>query len=217
MLFFPKGQVSYSLPGMPAAVELLRLRLAYGESGNQPRYGQKFTPLTIQTNLGGVPAQRLRGVLGNPNIRPERQREFDFGIDAITFDSRVVLELSVYQKTISDLLLERQVADSTGFLTEFINGGALRNRGVEAMLQVSPVRTGSFEWLTRTIFSLNRSKILDLPGCPPSRPGASAPAWGRSASRRTSRPPRSSAPRGCWPTASAARSGSWATASPTSA
>jgi TonB-dependent starch-binding outer membrane protein SusC len=166
ILFFPKGQVSYALPGMPAAVELLRARLAYGESGNQPRYGQKFTPLTIQSNLGGVPAQRLRGVLGNPNIRPERQREFDFGIDAVTFDSRAVLELSVYQKTISDLLLERQVANSTGFLTEFINGGTLRNRGVEAMLQVSPVRTGSFEWLTRTIFSLNRSKILDLAGLP---------------------------------------------------
>jgi TonB-linked SusC/RagA family outer membrane protein len=162
VLFFPKAQVSYSIPGLPRAVELLRPRVAYGESGNQPRYGQKFTPHTVQSNLEGAPALLLRGILGNPNIRPERQREFDIGLDAITFDGRGVLELSVYQKTISDLLLERNVASSTGFITEFINGGELRNRGLEAMLQVSPIRSGSFEWLTRTIFSLNRSEITEL-------------------------------------------------------
>ena len=142
LLWFPKGQASMSIPGLPPAVELLRVRLAYGESGNQPRYGQKFTPLTVQSNVEGIPAQKSKGVLGNPNIRPERQREFDFGIDAIAFDGRGVLELSVYEKTIRDLLLERNVATSTGFLTEYINGGVLRNRGFEAMLQVSPSGPG---------------------------------------------------------------------------
>src|SRR6185436_11721014 len=122
----------------------------------------------VTGNLEGNPGQRLRetGFLGNPNIRPERQREIDTGIDAIAFDGRGVLELSVYQKTISDLLLQRTAASSSGYQFEFINGGKLRNRGVEAMLQVSPVRTGSVEWLTRTIFSLNRSKILELPIAP---------------------------------------------------
>ncbi len=165
VLFFPKGQISFALPGLPRAVELLRLRLAYGESGNQPRYGQKFTALSVTGNLQGNSGQRLRetGFLGNPDIRPERQREIDAGIDVISFDGRGVLELSVYQKSISDLLLQRTVASSTGFQFEFINGGVLRNRGVEVMLQVSPIRQGSMEWLTRTMFSLNRSKIVDLP------------------------------------------------------
>jgi TonB-dependent starch-binding outer membrane protein SusC len=163
LLFFPKAQAAFSLPGMPPQVELLRLRVAYGESGNQPRYGQRFTPLTVVGNLEGNPGQRVREVLGDADIRPERQREIDTGVDAIAFDGRAVLELSVYQKTISDLLLQRTAGSSTGFQTEFLNGGELRNRGVEAMLQVSPVRSGSIEWLTRTIFSLNRSKIIDLP------------------------------------------------------
>jgi outer membrane receptor protein involved in Fe transport len=105
----------------------------------------------------------VREVLGNPNIRPERQREIDTGIDAIAFDGQAVLELSFYNKTITDLLLQRTVASSSGFQTEFINGGELRNQGVEAMLQVSPVRAAGIEWLTRTIFSLNRSKITELP------------------------------------------------------
>jgi TonB-dependent starch-binding outer membrane protein SusC len=162
-LLFPKAAVAFLLPGLPRAVELARLRLAYGQSGNQPRYAQKFIPLSGQQNLQGASGYQLRGVLGNPDIRPERQWEIDGGVDLVTFDGRGVLELSVYQKTISDLLLERSVAPSTGFFREFFNGGELRNRGVEVMLQVSPVRRGSFEWLTRTLFSLNRSNIDELP------------------------------------------------------
>jgi TonB-linked SusC/RagA family outer membrane protein len=164
VLFFPKAQASFALP-VPQQVELLRLRVAYGEAGNQPRYGQKFTALNVTGNLQGFPGQRLRetGFLGNPDIRPERQREIEAGIDAIAFDGRGVLELSFYRKSISDLLLQRTAASSSGYQFEFINGGVLRNLGVEAMLQISPVRTGSIEWLTRTIFSMNRSKILELP------------------------------------------------------
>ncbi len=161
--FYPKAQAAFSVPTLPAAINLLRVRLAYGEAGNQPRYGQKFTPLTGQMNLGGAPGFAVRGDLGNPNIRPERQREVDLGLDVIAWDDRAVLELSVYQKTISDLLLERVPAPSTGFVREFFNGGQLRNRGLEAMLQLTPVRAGGFEWFTRTIFSMNRSKISNLP------------------------------------------------------
>jgi TonB-dependent starch-binding outer membrane protein SusC len=163
LYFFPKAQAAYLLPQLPGPIDLLRLRIAYGESGNQPRYGQKFTPVAGQNNLQGAPGLILRGVLGNPDIRPERQREFDLGLDYVGFGDRVVLETSVYQKTIRDLLLERFVGPSTGFTREFFNGGVLRNQGVEAMLQLTPVRTLSFEWMARTIFSLNRSKIVDLP------------------------------------------------------
>jgi TonB-dependent starch-binding outer membrane protein SusC len=160
---FPKAQAAYLLPPFTASIDLLRLRIAYGESGNQPRYGQKFTPVAGQNNLQGAPGFILRGVLGNPDIKPERQRELDVGLDFVGFGDRLVLETSVYQKTIRDLLLERFVGPSTGFTREFFNGGVLRNRGVEAMLQLTPVRTASFEWMARTIFSLNRSKVVDLP------------------------------------------------------
>jgi TonB-linked SusC/RagA family outer membrane protein len=163
VFLFPKAQAAFTFPGLPRQIELLRLRVAYGESGNQPRYGQKFTPLSGQVNIEGGPGFVLRGTLGNPHILPERQRELELGTDIITLDNRAVLELSVYQKTITDLLLERMVAPSTGFFREFFNGGELRNRGIEGRLLLTPVRRGSFEWVTSTIFTLNRSKIVDLP------------------------------------------------------
>ena len=71
--------------------------------------------------------------------------------------------MTVYQKTITDLLLEQSVAPSTGFRSRIFNGGKLRNRGIEAALAVSPVRTTDVNWIWRSTFYLNRSKIEELP------------------------------------------------------
>jgi TonB-linked SusC/RagA family outer membrane protein len=163
LYFYPKASAAYKIPGMAPRFDLLQVRAAYGETGNQPLYGQKFTPLTATGTIEGHPGINNGGVAGDPNIKPERQREFEGGVDAVTWDSRLVVELTGYQRTISDLLLSRAVAPSTGFTTQFFNGGELRNRGVELTVQVEPVKTHDFDWLSRIVFTLNRSKITDLP------------------------------------------------------
>ena len=76
-----------------------------------------------------------------------------------------MLELTGYQRSISNLLLQRAVAPSTGFLTQFGNGGDMRNRGIEAAVQVTPVE-GQVNWVTRGVLTLNRSTVTDLPDGP---------------------------------------------------
>jgi hypothetical protein len=61
------------------------------------------------------------------------------------------------------MLLQRALPTSTGFTTEFFNGGSLRNRGIELALQGTPVATKDVEWTTRGILTLNRSTVTDLP------------------------------------------------------
>lgn len=161
--FYPKAASTFNilLPQVPE-IELLRARLAYGETGNKPLPPFKFTPLIGDENIGGNPGLIPGRFAGDENIRPERQREIEAGIDAVGLDGRVVAEVTVYRRKITDLILERTAAPSTGYLTEYLNGGAMRNRGVELMLQVTPVKIDDFAWLSRTIFSLNRSRITDL-------------------------------------------------------
>ncbi|MCG8424142.1 MAG: SusC/RagA family TonB-linked outer membrane protein [Proteobacteria bacterium] len=164
--FYPKGSATFRLPvGQIKQIGLLRTRLAYGETGNKPQFGRKFTSLVTTNSIdssGGVIVDRRAG---NPDLKPERQREIEGGIDVSAFDGRGVFELTLYQRNISDLLLDRTLAPSTGFLTQSGNFGSLRNRGVELLLQVTPVRTAKLQWLSRTTFSLNRSEItgLDIP------------------------------------------------------
>jgi len=161
--FYPKLATAYRIPGLPRGLDELKARAAYGETGNQPLYGQKFTPLTVTNNIEGHPGITVAGTAGDPKLRPERQAEIELGVDAVGLSGRGIVELTVYQRTITDLLLRRSLAPSTGFTTQFFNGGELRNRGVELMLQASPVEFEDFRWLSRITFALNRSEIVHLP------------------------------------------------------
>jgi TonB-linked SusC/RagA family outer membrane protein len=170
---YPKFAAVYSLLAPSARdrgaldfFDTLRVRAAYGEAGNRPNYGNKFTPLNATTNVDGkaglvIGSAAVAGVIGDPNIQPERQREFEVGADLASKDQRLVVELTGYQRNISDLLLQRALATSTGFGTQFLNGGGLRNRGVEAAVQVRPLKI--VDWTSRATLTLNRSMITSLP------------------------------------------------------
>jgi outer membrane receptor protein involved in Fe transport len=144
-------------------VDELKLRVAYGESGNQPLYGQKFTPLIATQNITGIPGLVIEGTVGADDLRPERQREIEGGFDVSFADNRGSLEFSVFQKNISDLLLQRTLAQSTGFTTQVFNGGRLRTSGVEVGVGVVPIQTRDFQWVFRSTYFSNRSKIVELP------------------------------------------------------
>jgi outer membrane receptor protein involved in Fe transport len=141
------------------------LRLA--GSGNQPRYGQRFTPVASTSNIGGLPGLVIStgNETGAPDLRPERLREFEAGFDGALGNGATNFEFTVYQKNVKDLLLRRDLPESSGFQTEIFNGGRLRTRGLEAAIGVTPIEGQSFSWFLRTTFSLSRSTItqLDVP------------------------------------------------------
>lgn len=160
--WYPKTAISYRFEDIYDGVDALKLRLAYGETGNRPRYGQKFTPLRTQ-NIDGLGSVSVGGVTADPNLQPERQREIEGGLDLTLFDERVSLALTGYQWTTTDVLLERQLPNSSGFTTAIFNGGKLRGRGFEANLEAAPVQTDQIEWRTATNFALSRSWTESLP------------------------------------------------------
>jgi outer membrane receptor protein involved in Fe transport len=132
LFFYPKAAAAYRLAQPTSFLDELKLRVAYGETGNLPLYGQKFTPLNATQTIDGQLGLVGRGIIGDPDIKPERQREVEAGVDLVGFGDRLNVELTVYQRNITDLLLERTPAPSTGASTEYFNGGELRNRGVAA-------------------------------------------------------------------------------------
>ena len=147
---------------LPGIVEELKLRAAFGQSGNQPLYRQKFTEL-VASNVAGVAAAQVQTTIANPNIKPERQREFEVGFDGTLFGGRANLEVTAYEKRITDLLLSRGLVPSLGFTTENLNGGVLRTRGLELGLNVLPVQTRAFQWSSRVNFFMAKGKMLELP------------------------------------------------------
>jgi TonB-linked SusC/RagA family outer membrane protein len=167
---FPKFAAVYSLAGAGKPMrglemfDSLRVRGAYGEAGNRPNYANKFTPLVATGNIDGNSGIVVGGVAGDAAIEPERQREIELGVDMATKDQRIVAEVTGYQRDISNLLLQRALPTSTGFTTQFSNGGGLRNRGLEVALSVHPLPASkTLDWVSRATLTINRSTITELP------------------------------------------------------
>lgn len=160
---FPKASASYRLPGlMPGMVDELKLRAAYGETGNQPLYGQKFTALNL-SNIAGQGAFRIGANRAASDLRPERQRELELGFDATLLGNKGTLDFTVFQRDISDLLITRTLPPTSGYSSEISNGAEMRVRGLESSLSLFPVQGPRFSWTSRFNIGLNRSRITNLP------------------------------------------------------
>ncbi|MDQ2929328.1 MAG: SusC/RagA family TonB-linked outer membrane protein [Gemmatimonadota bacterium] len=169
LFYYPKAAASYRFPTAGPFSEV-KFRLAYGETGNEPIYGQKFTSLLGVTN-DGLNGVTISGPLADPTLHPEREKEIEGGVDFGLLQNRVAFSVTAYQKNNSDLLLQQALAPSTGFTTRIFNGGEIRNRGVEATLSGNPLQSKSFNWNSHLTFSLNRGTVLSLPdGVPAFRP-----------------------------------------------
>lgn len=168
---YPKAAASYRFPNLIGSVDELKLRLAYGETGNLPLWGYKFTQMSTALSIDGFKGLVVQGVTGAPDIRPERMREIEGGFDLALLDGRASFEFTGYYQRISDLLLQRTLHPSSGFVTQIFNAGELHTRGIEAALTATPIQRDNFSWYSRTIFYTTKSTIEDLP-VPSFRTGA---------------------------------------------
>jgi TonB-linked SusC/RagA family outer membrane protein len=160
---FPKASASYRFPDIrPGLLDELKLRLAYGETGNQPLYGQKFTPLTTSLT-GGLAGFQVGATRASSDLRPERQREFEGGVDATMFGKKGTIELTYFVKNVSDLLITRTLAPSTGYSSETSNGAGMKVWGGEVAASIFAINRGDFSWTTRINWGANRTKITYLP------------------------------------------------------
>jgi outer membrane receptor protein involved in Fe transport len=160
--FFPKAAGSYRFPDLLGEGSDVKLRVAYGETGNQPLFGQKFTTLQGGQVVGGHVGTVVGNIAGAPDIRPERTREIEAGMDASLLRGRASLEVTLFQRKTSDLLVPVTPAPSTGFGLQFLNGGKIKNEGIEIAAGITPIQREHFNWIFRTTFTSIRNRVLEL-------------------------------------------------------
>jgi TonB-linked SusC/RagA family outer membrane protein len=159
---YPKAAASYRLIKPFGGVDEVKLRAAYGQTGNRPVFGTKYVSDTTAT-IGGNFGTLVSIQSGDPNIKPERQAEYETGFDATFAGSRADLSFTLYQRNISDLILVQTIAPSIGQqFRAFSSTSTMRNQGVEASLGLQLVRNRNVNWLFRTTYSMNRSKVTHL-------------------------------------------------------
>lgn len=143
--------------------DLFKVRLAYGESGNLTGITayQRFNNYTSSSYIGRT-ALNSSGTLANENVKPERQQETELGFDLAFLDSRVGLTVNIYNKKVTNLLISRFIAPTSGFSSLLDNLGSLENKGFEIVLTGNPIAKKDFNWNITGIFNRNRNKAVRI-------------------------------------------------------
>lgn len=171
-LIVPKGEISYVLRenGL-GTLGTVRLRAAAGASSRAPGAFdalQFFTPVQVATPNGTI-SGLTNGALGNADLKPEKAREFEAGLDATLFDNRLSVELTAYDKKTSDALVRRPLPPSLGTGSEaadqtsqFANLGTVKNQGVELGLTSRVLNGKALAWDVTLTGSLLRNRLVTL-------------------------------------------------------
>ncbi|MDO6391018.1 SusC/RagA family TonB-linked outer membrane protein [Pontibacter sp. BT731] len=164
--FYPSVSLSYVFSEhfeLPSFINQSKLRLSYAQIGKDaPRYATSsgFSPYTgFPTGFTGYTRSAL---LGNVDLKPEFTNTFEAGLEMAFLDNRLGFDFTYYYSLSKDQILPIDVAASTGFVRAAVNSGEMRNKGVEIVLNATPVRSNDFSWDTKVIFSANRNKILSI-------------------------------------------------------
>ncbi|MCL6265166.1 SusC/RagA family TonB-linked outer membrane protein [Flagellimonas myxillae] len=170
--FYPKASASYLMSeedfwkdNLGDAINSFKLRAAWGQAGNLTAIGpfdrlSNYAAISIDGNSGLIAPTQL----GNPDLKPERQTELEFGVDMALFDNRLGVELTYYSQDIEDLLLARTLSPSTGAGSRVENIGTMTNKGFEAMITATPVQTNNFNWSVTGTYSSNRNEVNNIAG-----------------------------------------------------
>jgi len=161
-----------------SSLNFLKLRASYAEVGNDaPPYLTNsvfFSPTIAGTPIAGNFAQTgfpFNGVggftqgnrIGNPELKPERTKEVEFGIDARFFKNRVGLDATYFnRRSVDQILTNAQAAPTSGFTFQVINAGEMVNKGFEIVLNLTPIRTRNFEWNITTNFTKIDNEVISL-------------------------------------------------------
>lgn len=148
----------------PLNINRLKLRGSYGVTGNLGNLSdyQAQGQYSVGPIYQGVAAVEYTG-LANQALRWEQSKTFDLGFDAGVFQDRISLTFDYYRRVTSNLLTSLPLPYSTGFSSILTNYGSLENKGIEAELSASIVKTKDFNWDLSFNFSHTQNKILHLP------------------------------------------------------
>jgi TonB-linked SusC/RagA family outer membrane protein len=178
---YPRVSGSYRFTDLGNAINEVKLRGGWARTGNRPRYADRDVVLNTGPTIGGIPTLVQALVAGNGNIKPETLNEIEAGTDVTFLNRRLQFEGTLYSRRITDLLLQPATIPTGGIANTIINGGELRNRGVEAALSAVAFQSHDMDLNVRATFTKNKQDIQNLPASVPRfpAPGSFGAAFGR--------------------------------------
>ena len=170
-IYYPKASFAIRLDQfaglLPRQVNFLKLRAAYGEAAQMPGL-LDGSHLRWRAEPSGYGAGAVLDQIGNPEIEPERIREFEIGIETEWFKN-LGLELTYYIQRATDSIIDFNNVPSSGLTASAVpfNVGASHGSGFELSISATPLRKRHYSIDLMAIWNYQKNEVQDLGGAPP--------------------------------------------------
>ncbi|RYF72661.1 MAG: SusC/RagA family TonB-linked outer membrane protein, partial [Cytophagaceae bacterium] len=127
--------------------------------------GNNAASVTFPVSIGGasLPGFGISSRIGNANLTPEFVRSYEFGLNLGLFRNRASIDFAYFDSRSTNQIFNVSVSNSSGYDTRTTNVGSMRNRGIELVLNTTPVRLGSgFKWDLVLNFTRIRNKVEEI-------------------------------------------------------
>jgi len=146
-----------------------KLRASYAETGKgtSPYLTSRYFESAPRFPFGSDPATVIAGfrqsvTIGDPNLRPERTRGLEYGLEMRFLKNRFGFDLTLFDQTTIDQIFRVPVSNATGYASFVTNSGEINNKGIELTLNVVPVRAKDFEWDVRVNFTKMQGTVESI-------------------------------------------------------
>lgn len=145
-------------------IDQIKLRGGYGVVGNQDISDFMYATLYTPSAHNGVASYGTDGRRGTPEITWEKQKQTNIGIDLSFFNRRLNISMDGFFINNSNLLMQHNLPNTSGYTYTVENIGELQNRGFELTIDATPVTTRDFTWNISANLGLDRNKVTKLYG-----------------------------------------------------
>ncbi len=163
--FYPSASASLvvsELVKIPT-VSFAKLRASYAQIGNDTDPYQTSGSFVPAIPYNSAPTLTDQNLVANPNLLPEQTKSIELGADVRFFDDRLGIDFTYYNALTENQILSLPISNSTGYAQRITNGGAVRSKGIEVILNATPILINSFSWNTSINFSRNVATVSSLP------------------------------------------------------
>jgi TonB-linked SusC/RagA family outer membrane protein len=149
------------LTTLPSAITFLKVSANYAEVGNGGFPQLRYNVYNYEPGTGAGYIYRST-TMAIPDLKPEIVRNVELGVEARFLDDRLGISVTAYRSTSLNQLLKISTPPGTTFLDQYINAGEIRNKGIEVVLNATPVRKSDLTWDVQFNLGMNNNKIVKL-------------------------------------------------------
>ncbi|WP_417940477.1 SusC/RagA family TonB-linked outer membrane protein [Flavobacterium sp. RS13.1] len=141
-------------------LSFLKVRGSYAQVGNDTNPYLLADQLNYFGFNGGVVQSST--LLSNPNLKPEISSSMEFGVNTRLFNNKIGLDFTWFQTNTKDQIFTINLPPSSGFDKQVVNGGEIRNKGFEVVLNANIAESTNFSWDATANFATYRTKVLSI-------------------------------------------------------